>query len=454
MIEAWAHERPNDDALIVYWNTETHGPYGPGRAGSPAPAPTNAGPGWSTDRVNGTWRNLLDAADRLKVATDALQKASPHASRIMWLGVDHSSAITAKMAARAFRTSKNTGTNLGHGAGATSEEQNTPFAIVYDDPDHRRSVPAPQVVTERTSQLVGLRAFESFLGVSFDLERTSTFECPLFPDPLAPPSWDDRILVSIGGGGALRATRGNLGYSLFLPNLTLVAAWAISPIEQFVLVGGPDPLPIAKDEQLFDDRLDPYELTNLAATRFDDVLGMRREMTDWLGTHWEDHARKRHRNTLVFGEPVDLDVFAPQPFTALVSDVVVPSADRRLAHVHGREVAIVEAEEHIGIVELRGVKTPLVLKCSANGLPLDFLTPDRPRFNLELARTNCPLPAGAHDVAGPGEVLFSFEPAAARPTAATAGAPVTTTSTGGNQEFLEGMKRWGYVRDLGDKGKP
>ncbi len=455
LVEAWASDRPDDDALIVWWNAQTHAPHGPGRSGSKAPAPENAGLGWSAERVDGTWRNLLQAADHLQIAVEALRRASPHASRVVWLGADHSSAVSAKMMARAYRTTTQTGTFLLHGAGATSEEANTPFAIVYDDPDHRRPAPPPQVVTERTSQLVGWRAFESFLGLTFDLPRTSSFEAKVYPDPLAPPVWDDRILVSVGSASTLRASRGDTSYSLFLPNLTLVPAWSIKAGEQLLLTGGPHRAAGVSEEELFDDRTDPYELVNLASARYDDTLRMRREMSDWLATHWEDHHHRRSRSQLVFAAITDLDLFAPQPFTALVGDVPVPATDGRLAHVHGREVAILEGAEPVGIIELRGATSALVLKCSANGLPLDILTPDRPRFNLEVARNNCPLPAGPHDVAGPGEVLFSFEPAAVRaaPSGPT-GAPGITTSTGGNQEFLDGMKRWGYVRDLGDKGKP
>ena len=117
---------------------------------------------------------------------------------------------------------------------------------------------------------------------------------------------------------------------------------------------------------------------------------------------------------------------------------------------------IVEGVDPVGIVELRGATGPLVLKCSANGLPLDVLTPERPRFNLEVARTNCPLPAGPHDVAGPGEVLFSFEPASGASGQPGAGVPAIGNGTGPveNDELLAGMKRWGYVRDIDDKKKP
>ena len=63
---------------------------------------------------------------------------------------------------------------------------------------------------------------------------------------------------------------------------------------------------------------------------------MRRELTDWQAAQWEDHRHPRHRNKLVFASTVDLDLFAPRTFTALVGDVpVVSSNDARLAHVQG-----------------------------------------------------------------------------------------------------------------------
>lgn len=455
-VEQWALERPHDDALILWWNSETHPMYGPGRTGSPAPAPKLLPKEWVPMRVDGTWRNLLYGADRLEVAYNALRKASPHASRVMWLDADHSSGITTKMMARSFRSTRGIATGLAHGAGATSEEANTPFALVFDDPEHRRPPSSQHVVAERTSALIGWRAFESFLGLTFDLPRTSTFESPLFPDPLGQPVWNDRILVSVGVAMALRGSLGDTSYALFVPKLTEAPAWKLSTAQQLLLTGGPSRSQGVADEELFDDRDDPYELKNLAGPHLEDTIRMRSEMSDWLAAHWEDHKRRRHRYQLVFSEAVDLDLFAPHPFTALVGETPVPSADGRLAHVHGKEIAILEVTDPVNVIEVRGARSALVLKCSANGLPLDVLTPDRTRFNLEIARTNCPLPAGPHDVAGPGEVLFSFEPAPAHPLAPQGGVPSLGNSAlpAENDELLAGMKRWGYVRDMGDKAKP
>lgn len=454
LLERWAVERPHDDAFIVWWNSATHAPYPPGRKGSaPPPTPASAGPDPSPRSLDGTWRNLLEGADQLKRAYDALAKAAPHATRVMWVGSDHSSAVSSKMGRRTYRGGSVIRTSLLHACGGTSEEANTPFAVVIDEPGKKRHV--PRIVEERTSSLVAWRAFETYLSVDLGLPRSSSFETSVFADPRPPPVWDDRLLVSVGCTATLRATRGDMAYALFEPKLTAAPAWTLTAAEQLLLVGGPSRSNGVLREELFDDRADPYELENLAGNALDDTLRMRRELTDWVAAHYEDHSHPRHRSRLVFAEPVDVELFAPRNFTALAGETSITSTDRRLAHLQGKEITIVEGAEPVGIVEVHGAKGPLVLKCSANGLPLDALTPDHPRFNLDLARVNCPLPEGPHDVAGPGEVLFSFEPAAARPVSVTPGIPAVGNAGGGGEsdELLQGMKRWGYVRDIDEKKK-
>jgi hypothetical protein len=454
IVEEWARERPHDDAILVWWNAATHGPHGPGRPGPPPPVPVDLSE-TELDRkqLGGTWLNVLDGADRWKQAYDALKAAAPEASRITWFGADHSSSFTKKMNRRAYRVTTFIATGLHHTCGGTAEEANTPFAIVYDDPKHL--APTPRVVNERTNEFVVWRAFESFLGLDLGLPRSTTFSSPAFRDTRE-PLWDDRILVSVGTTQVLRASLGNYSYSFYPARLTQAPAWSLNANEQLLLVGGPLRSGGVTAEELYDDAADPYELDNLAGARLDETLRMRRELTDWQAAQWDDPSHPRHRNKLVFADTVDLDLFAPRSFTALVGEVPVVSADPRLAHVHGREVVISEGVDPVGIIELRGTTGPLVLKCSANGLPLDVLTPERPRFNLEVARVNCPLPAGPHDVAGPGEVLFSFEPAQAHVVAPASGVAALGNAKGatGNDELLTGMKRWGYVRDIDEKKKP
>ncbi len=476
IVEQWAVDRPNDDALIVWWSAATHGPFrNPGRPGSSEPLPDPKvlpksdidGP--HLNFLAKSWRNLLETTDKLQLAYDALTKAAPSAKRMTWISADHSSGLSTKMSRRSYRipSPASISTGLGHVCGGTSEEANTPFAFVFDDPAEKQALRqgqqqhpfgAPRVVPERANAFIAWRALESYLGLDLDLPRETTFQSPVFPDPHAPPLWDDRVLVSIGLTSTLRASAGNDSYAIFLPRIDALPAWKLTSNEQLLLTGGPSRQLGFADEELFDDSVDPYEYANLAGKKIDDTLRMRREASDWLAAHWEAHRHPRHRNKLAFSGVVDVELFAPRTFTALVDDVPVVSSDGRLAQVHGSEVVIVESAEPVGIVEVRGPgATPgLVLKCSANGLPLDVLTPDRPRFNLEVARVNCPLPAGPHDVAGPGEVLFSFEDAAAQPIAPRVGVPAI--GNGGtqveNDELLAGMKRWGYVRDIDEKKKP
>ncbi|GAC1540575.1 MAG: hypothetical protein NVS3B10_05240 [Polyangiales bacterium] len=466
LVEQWAVDRPNDDALIVWWSAATHAPFpGSGREGSVAPLPDpSALPKTEIDGkrlgfIAKSWRNLLDTTDKVQLAYDALTRAAPSAKRMTWMGADHSSGITKKMARRSYRLPSYIATDLGHVCGGTSEEANTPFALIFDDPAGKQPpFGAPRTVSERTNELLVWRALEAYLGLDLDLARQTTFQSPLFPDPHAPPVWDDRVLASIGFTGVLRASAGSESYAIFLPRIDETPAWSLTASEQLLLTGGPSRQLGFMDEELFDDSVDPYEYANLAGKKVDDTLRMRREVSDWLAAQWEDHSHPRHRNKLAFPVAVDVDLFAPRPFTALVDDVPIVPADARLVHVHGKEVVIVEGAQPIGIVEVRGAgaSSGLVLKCSANGLPLDVLTEDRPRFNLEVARTNCPLPAGPPAVAGPGEVLVSFEPAAAGGVAPRPGAPAVGNATGPveNDELLAGMKRWGYVRDIDDKKKP
>lgn len=454
VVERWAEERPHDDLLLVWWSSATHVPFPDGREGSkPLPPPL---PRKEVDfaQVDGVWRNLLDSADYLAVAYDALRRADPHAARIMWIGADHSSAASGKMKRRAYRSPYNVGTGLLHAVGGTSEEMNTPFALVYDDETHAWPR-GPRVVDQRTSSLVTWKAIESFLGLDLQLPRTSTFQAP-FVEPGEAPIWDDRVIVSIGASGVVRAVLGDTAYALFQGQPTQREVWNVrTPAEAFALMGAPARVGGMVDEELYDDAKDPYEYENLAAKKAETTIQLRREVTDWMAAHWDDHTHPRHRIKLAFHESTKTEIFAPRPFTALVNDTPVPSSDPRTAQIQAKEVILLEGSDPVGIVELRGITSPLVLKCSANGLPLDVLTPERPRFNLAVARTNCPLAERARDVAGPGEVLFSFEPARAvaggpGPAMPAPGAP---RAVGNNDDLLSGLKRWGYVRDL-DPKKP
>jgi hypothetical protein len=451
-MERWTAEHPDDDAVIVWWNSATHGPWPPGRSGPPLPPIALPPNEQQAGKLLPIWQNLLEGLDGLEQVYDGLRKASPSASRMMWLGADHSRGISQKMANLPYRVPTAITVGLSHTCGGTSEEANVPFAILFDGAA-REGRPA-RVVRGRTSTFVPWRAFESVFGVDVGLPLTSTFTSSAFPRSDNQPIWDDRIFVSVGFTGTMRASLANVSYASFAPRLGQTAVWGLKPNLQLVLVGGPTRSEGVLEEQLFHDDVDPYEYKDVAGKELETTLRFRRELTDWMAAHYDDATHPRHRYKLVFSEPVDAELFAPHPFTAMADDTPVTSADGRLARVRAKELVVLEGSETTNIIELRGLKSSFVLKCSSNGLPLDVLTPDRPRFNLAVARLNCPLKEGAHDVPGPGEVLFSFEPAGAAAQPATPGRrpPMRPGGGGGpNDELMAGMKRWGYVRDIDDK---
>ena len=454
-VEGWAAERPNDDLVMVWWTSQTHSPYDEGRKGAKPLMPPLPPREINLRQVNGVWRNLLDTVDQLEVAYGALRAAAPHAARVMWIGADHSSAVSSKMQNRSFRTPLALGTGVMHAVGGTVEEMTTPFALIFDDESHAWPH-GSRVVEDRVSSLVTWKAVESFFGIDLRVPRISTHQWSFSPDSNNARIWDDRVLVSFGSGGVLRALKGDLAYTQFQGKISQAPVWTIPASQQFAMFGSPIRTKGMSYEELYDDAADPYEYKNLAGDRLDTVLDMRREATDWMAAHWDDHDHPRHRYKLLFPEVTDVELFAPHPFTALVNETPVPTGDPRVARVRAQEIVILETAEAAGIVEIRGLTAPAVLKCSANGLPLDVVDSSHPRLNLVVARTNCPLPEYTRAVAAPGEIVFSFEPA--RPPAG-GGAHVAKTpgsparNTGSSDDLMSGMKRWGYVRDLGDKKK-
>lgn len=451
-VDRWAEQRGHDDVVLVWWNAQTHSPYDAGRKGPKPIDPPVAVKDVHRRQVDGVWRNLLDSVDRLEEAYEALRAAAPRASRIMWVGADHSSAATSKMMQRAYRTPLTIGTGLSHAVGGTSEEMNTPFAIIFDDDTHTWPRGA-RTVEDRISSLTTWRAVEAFFGIDLQMPRTTTFFWPFGDEATSPRLWNDRMLVSFGAGGVFRGVKDGLAYAYYQGRISQTPVWTLPAAQQYAMLGSPVRTKSVNYEELYDDEADPYELKNLAGDRLDRVLGLRRESADWMAAHWDDHTHPRHRYKLEFPEVVDVELFAPHPFTALVNETAVPSADGRVARVRAKEIVILESADTAGIVEIRGLTSRAVLKCSGNGMPLDVIDAEHPRLNLVVARVNCPLAERTRDVPGPGEIHFSFEPA--RPAANGGGAPVArapgTPRATGNDQLLDGMKRWGYVRDLGDK---
>jgi hypothetical protein len=452
-MEQWTRDHPHDDAIILWWWSATHSPYGPGRKGPIGPPIALGSDQVNKNRIERVWGNALDGMDRLEESYGFLKKAAPNASRVMWLSADHSSGISTRMARRPYRTVDRVSTDVGHGCGGTAEESNAPFAVFFDGEGKGVS---QHVTDEPTMSFVAWGAIERHFDVDLGLPRTTSFTSPVFPE-LAPPLWTDHVFVSVGAAGTVRAVAGNMAYVWFNRKLSQFPIWKYSSEgEQRLIVGAPTRSGGVIDEELYDNGADPYELVNVAGPRFDKTLEMRRELADWMATHFDESTRPRHSYRLVFDKVRDLELFAPQPFKLMADGVLVASADERLARVRAKELVIIERDEPAAIVELRGVSEPFILRCSANGLPLDAIGVGRARLNLAVARVNCPLPPGIHDQAGPGEILFSFEPApAGTPTSqgGTVQLGQPTSPTGPNEELYQGMKRWGYVRDIDEAKK-
>jgi hypothetical protein len=82
------------------------------------------------------------------------------------------------------------------------------------------------------------------------------------------------------------------------------------------------------------------------------------------------------------------------------------------------------------------------MRCAATGLPLERLSSEKVRINLALARTNCVATEGDAPL-GPEDVSFR---------AKLVKEAIAGTGGGLTNELVEGLRSWGYVRDL-DQGR-
>jgi hypothetical protein len=457
-VVAWTEEHPRDDAMLVLWNAQTHAPYPPGRPSPKAPLPKGI-PESEVNKVPNAavWRNLTDGVDHLQVELEALRRAAPDANRIVWVGADHSRGVTRKMQNRSYRALREFGTDLSHGCSDTVEEMRTPYALLFDNPSHPKI--ETHVVPGTSSTLGAWRVIESSFGVDLRLTPSTTFDHPLFAGARAPNPWTDRVFVAVGIVGSMRVLSNNLAYGLFSPTRTGAPIWTLPVGQQRVMLGAPTRNGPVVAEELYDDSADPYELKSIANERFDEVLRLRRELVDFVATHYDPPDHPRNVYTLHLPERMELRISSLGKLRVLVDGNAVPTSDPRSVLVTASRLEIVETEDPLGVVEVAALdrKAPVVLRCAANGLMLDQMSEDRPRLSLALARTNCPLPATGREVARPGEILFTVRHAqrhemgsAQQNLPAAAGA-----SQGGvdGDDLLAGMKRWGYVRDI-DKSKP
>ena len=105
----------------------------------------------------------------------------------------------------------------------------------------------------------------------------------------------------------------------------------------------------------------------------------------------------------------------------------------------GTRLVLEPDAEATSIIDLEGVGLGGFVRCAATGLPLESLQgSERVRFNLAVARTNC---VGTEGDVELGAADVGFRAKLVRESFVGSGTGVT-------QELMDGLRSWGYVRDL------
>jgi len=191
-------------------------------------------------------------------------------------------------------------------------------------------------------------------------------------------------------------------------------------------------------EELYDRSSDPYEEHNLADGEEQTVLGFRRKLADWLAVYYDPPNHPRYEYTLEFPRAVALTLSAPQRLRVSVDGAAEPSPLARRVALRGTRFVLQADDGAPSVVDLDGLELDGLVRCATTGLPLEALGGQRVRLNLALARTNCVGVDG--DVAlGPSDVRFRAR--LVRESRVSSGGGMT-------QELLDGLRSWGYVRDL------
>jgi len=426
-----------DDAVFVIWFANTHAPWREGRADAPPLAMAGArSEELDFGVLDPIWKNLLDSVDALR---QIVASADRHAAERIWvLGSDHGHTFTLASRARPWRlTHEAVADGHMHCCLATAQEAMTYLAVVEDEP----GLPSG-VVDEPLSMLAVWSELERRFGVKLDLPETSAFVVPKGHDQKRTDvdRFDDGILVSVGNSGALFGRHGDFSYHSYEPAPKLGPAWELGSTMSRLLFGSPEPAGGVLSEELYDLAGDPFEKNNLAERQFDDLLDMRRRMTDWLAEYGDRPERDRYRYHLDFAGAIELSVRAPRSF--FLEGGTQPIEGAASANVSGASLRLRDGERPLGVVDLAGqaVDDKLLVRCASSGLPLAMLDRDHRRLNLALARTNCAGPfAPASRRPSPGEAFFYAGAVEGDTPSARAGVAVP--------ELRKALMRWGYVRD-------
>jgi len=457
LFEQWLNDHPRDDAFVILWSARTHDTLTTLRSGPDLPLPPELQvPKLNRDRLNGLWHNALESVDALRPAFLAARSIAPHAERLWTVGTDHGQAMTSWLGSQSYRLPLHGATSgASHGVFGSIDETKTPFVAIYDGdlaPQHG----APRTIDEHLSQVNQWRLVEDAFRLSLGLPETTQYDSRTLHPERIDTRWADLALFSVGNGGAIRATADGWAYRSFTKNFHVDKLWKCSSPQQLALRGTPRFEGTFIAEELYQPASDPLEMHNVAVQNPERVATMRWRTADFLAAHSDQPGHPRYVQTLRFSEIVDLTLSAPHPFRLRVDGIDTPLSSPRSASVHGKKIEIIDDVDPISVIDIQGasIVSPMALKCS-NGLPVDALTPDRTRLNLGVARTNCIAGPATSQPVEHGTIGFSFE---LRKNASVASEGSMQTFQGasgaGSQQqnaIMDGMKRWGYVRDQDKK---
>jgi hypothetical protein len=438
----WIGEHPHDDALNVVWFSVTHDPHPAGRV---APPFVLGAPDLNyTQRVlDETWRNLLSTIDETGKLMSRAREAAPAAERLWLFATDHGRSYTPRTSRQPVWLAPNIvwANGTSHCCFGSFEEAETPYVVVYDGAP--RVTPAR--VDEPTSTVAVWRLLERAFGVQLELPNTSTYDIAglrsapgVPPDPEASERWDERLVGSAGDSGAIRAVFDHWAYRSLMIRPQVGKLFAYPAAAQRALTGTPNRGDYFLAEELYDRAADPYEQHDLADEEEPVVLEFRRKLADWIAVYYDPPTHPRYEYTLAFPHPVNITIASPSPVRVAVDGAAPSGAAAYRVAISGTRFVIQADGDGTSLIDVEGAGLHGLMRCAATGLPLDRLEPEKVRLNLAIARTNCLATDGKVAL---GSEDIAFQAKLVRQAIAGSGGTLT-------HELVEGLRSWGYVRDL------
>ena len=445
---SWIAEHPQDDAFHVVWFSVTHDPHPPGRAAPPFVLGAS-GLAYDQRTLDETWRNLLSTVDETAQLMDRAREQAPGAQRLWLFATDHGRSFTPRTASQPVWLPPDSvwPSGTSHCCQASFEEAETPYAVVYDGAP--RVTPAQ--VAEPTSAVAVWRLLERAFGVQLGLPNTSSYEIAglasapgVPPDPQASSRWAEGMIGSAGDSGAIRAVSDRWAYRSLMIRPQTGKLFAYPRATQLALTGTPHRGDYFLAEELYDRSEDPYEQHNLADQQEQVVLQFRRKVADWHAVYYDPPNHPRYEYTLAFPRALSISMASPSPIRVAVDGAAPSEQAAYRVTLTGSRFVIQADGEGTSIIDLEGAGLQGLLRCAATGLPLERLSPEKVRINLAIARTNCVATDGDAQL-GPEDVSFR---------AKLVKEAIAGTGGGLTNELVEGLRSWGYVRDLDQVRRP